>query len=159
STYVSPPPPAWGSTWRTERSRSCIVLQDAFEGALEREAVGVFAKPPGGRVPKLGASLVDAHDCGSQLGRLGRGGDRAVGSLLDELDGRIVRTLDDDDRHAVRRSFDDDQPIALAPRRKNEAERARQRLLEHRRVHEPRRHDLTAESTLYDRSQHRRPVG
>src|SRR5919109_2747596 len=93
STYVSPPPPGWGSTWRTERSGSCIRLEDDRQRSLEREAVRVEAEPVERRAAKLRAGTMDAHDGRGELVRVRRSCDRAVHAFLDQFGRCIVRSL------------------------------------------------------------------
>src|SRR5215207_3651518 len=106
STYVSPPPPACGRTWSTVRLLFGIALQDAREGALERQPFRVLAKPARGGIPQLRAAVTDAHDRRRELARVDRSRDGAVRSVFHELDGSVVRVLDDDDRHAAGSRFD-----------------------------------------------------
>ena len=74
------------------------------------------------------AGLVHAHDRVRERLRLGRVGDEAVHAVLDELDApRCPGSATTTARHAARRRLDHDEPVALAPRREEEAERAPQR--------------------------------
>src|SRR3954453_20372893 len=82
SMYVSPPPPACGSTCSTRRSARAIRLEYALERALERQAVRVAPEPCERRVAQ---PLPCPLDRGRQLGRLRTRRDGAVDTLLDEL--------------------------------------------------------------------------
>ena len=82
---------------------------------------------------------MDADDGGCELVRRRRACDRSVHALLDELGGGVVRALDDDRGHASRGGFDHDAAVALPPGGQQEAERARERPLEHVGVDEARR--------------------
>src|SRR3954468_22171435 len=118
SMYVSPPPPACGSTCSTRRSARAIRLEYALERALEGQAVRVAPEPCERRVTQPHPCPLDR---GRQLGRLRTRRDGAVDTLLDELGRGVLGAGDDDDRHAVCGRFDDDEAVAFPFRGQDEA--------------------------------------
>ena len=87
------------------------------------------------------------------------GHQEAVPLLVDEFGGCVVFSADEDDRSAFRERLDHDETVALPPRGEDEAERTRERILDHLLVYETRRLDHALEPVLGDRSQHLRSFG
>src|SRR3954451_7823120 len=156
STYVSPPPPACGSTCSTRRSAGAIRLEYALEGAFERQAVRVLPVPRERRLAQSGPCPLDRR---RKLRRLRARGDGAVDALLDELGRRVLRPRDDDDRHTLRGRLDHDEAVALPLRRQDEALGCGERVVEHATLDEPGCADTSVEPGRRNRSEDVRPVG
>ena len=75
-----------------------------------------------------GSRSFDAGDCIAEcVGMVGD--DEAVHAVFDELRGRVVGSRDDDRRRPARKSFENDEPVALASGGENQAERMTERAL------------------------------
>ena len=82
------------------------------------------------RVAERRPRVADADDAAARSSGAADADDEPVDAVLDELRRGIVRTRDDDARDAPRRRLDDDQPVALASGRQEQAQRPRERLLD-----------------------------
>src|SRR5215217_6651637 len=165
-TYSSPPPVSRGTRCRTLRpTRTALAPAVDEEHALDRglhgEPLTVAVEPVGGRLAQSRSRFVHANDCVPELLRVGGFRYESVHALLDELHSCVVGRVDDDGRRAYRGRLDHDEPVTLAPRRKDEAERSLDRVLDELAGHEPRRAHSTIEPALVDQPQQRlalRPV-
>src|SRR3954470_9480072 len=156
STYVSPPPPACGSTCSTRRSAGAIRLEYALEGAFERQAVRVLSVPRERRLAQSGPCPLDRR---RKRRRLRARGDGAVDALLDELGRGVLRPRDDDDRHTLRSRLDHDEAVALPLRRQDEALGRGERVVEHSTFDEAGCADASVEAARGDRLEDVRPIG
>ena len=132
-----------------------------LDRGLEREPLTVAPEPVGRRLAQRRPGRVHAENRLPELLRLGRPGDEAVHAVLDELHGRVVGRVDYDRRRADRRRLDDDLPVPLAARRKDEAERAPHGVLDELARDEARSLNSSVEPALVDQPQQRvalRPV-
>src|SRR5215213_6007172 len=126
STYVSPPPPGCGSTWRTRRSSgmlrpgSRVAAQDDLERVGEGEPRRVTPEPGERRLAERLTGLVDADDRRGQILRRGGRRNEAVLGLGDQLRRSVVQARDDDYRGPVGHRLYDDEAVALATRREDE---------------------------------------
>ena len=119
--------------------------RDALERLRQRQPPRVRRVPGRGRGPQRRAGLAHARiaaarSCGDADAR-----DEPVDALLDQLGRRVVGVGDDDARRPRRARLDDDEPVALAARGQDHAQRAPQRVVDARRVDEARRRDRVRE--------------
>ena len=97
---------------------------------------------------------MDRDQCLGEILRVGGGRHGSVNSLLDELRGRVVRPVHDDDGDASSGGLDHDESVALPPGREEKAEGADSGVFEHVCVDEPWRRDVRLEPEVGDRPQH-----